>query len=216
MSRPQSHRISPNRSSSSGSSTASSNASSNSSPKKRNSRKSSEKRRQKVSRQYSTKSNGSVGSSNDTELPLAFSGWIHVATSSRPNSKKRFKKRYCKLRDVVAKFYDNVGDKGADDDKHMIVRVAKLPEINQGIQLVNHKGKFISLYTENENDFDMWYTAFDEALKAAQRSKEVRQRSVQNLPTSKSHQHLSPQEMFDLLSRSTFYRILFPTHVNCL
>ena len=128
---------------------------------------------------------------SDDTLPLAFSGWIHVAVSSSPNGKKKFKKRYCKLRDVVCTFYDAIGQKAKPEDKHMILTVTRQHAVNQGILLKNHKDQYLNMYTEVADDYQMWYSAFEEALNSARRSEEVRSRSLRSIPSIRNS---SPEE----------------------
>lgn len=128
----------------------------------------------------------SVSNCSDQELPVAFSGFIHVCCTKKELKHPKFKKRYCKLRDVVCKFYDNKSEKANDYDKHMIMSVMPIPHVNHGMQLMTHKNEILYLYTEIAEDYDLWFNAFDEGILSAQRSKAVRSRSVKNLPMGDS------------------------------
>lgn len=138
-----------------------------------------------------------ISQSSEECLPLAFSGWIHVAVTSNQEEKKKFKRRYCKLRDLRCTFYDKVGGKAKKHNKHLIKSVSRLNEVNQGILVIDHKDRHLNLYTEFASNFQMWYSAFEEALLTRDSSSRSRTGSSKSRGSTNSN---SPPQSLKALS----------------
>lgn len=130
---------------------------------------------------HSTTGHSALG---NPDLPLAFSGWIYLSVGgkhARRDKPGKFRKRYCKLRDVLCTFYDEPKGEARKEDRHMILTVSTLASVNCGMVLSNHNDEILYLHTENQEDYHMWFQAYNEAIVAAKNSRVVRKRSLRNL-----------------------------------
>lgn len=126
-----------------------------------------------------------------------FSGWIHVAevprAAARGNNssggdvnardladdaiarkvRRRlvFRRRFCRLRELMCAFYESDAPSCAPIDHHVIISVERVHERNKAFQFVDYEDRCIMLFTTLGADFEEWFGAFAYAVRKTQVSK---------------------------------------------
>lgn len=139
-----------------------------------------------------------------------FSGWIHVAEVPRAandgsggaadelsdatvrKSRQRlvFRRRFCRLRELMCAFYESDAPSCNPTDHHVIISVERVHERNKAFRFVDYEDRCILLYTTLGVDFEEWFGAFAYAVRKTQVSKarvDGRQDAPQSKPKPSHH-----------------------------
>ncbi|KAE9020072.1 hypothetical protein PR003_g13172 [Phytophthora rubi] len=98
-----------------------------------------------------------------------YSGWVHVATSG-----VSFVKRFCRLEELVCKFYSSAED--ADQRvrpvaRHVIISVRRVHTRNKTFAFTDYEDRSVLLHTCMGADFERWFGTFAAIVKATQVAK---------------------------------------------
>uniref|UniRef100_M4BRF8 PH domain-containing protein n=1 Tax=Hyaloperonospora arabidopsidis (strain Emoy2) TaxID=559515 RepID=M4BRF8_HYAAE len=101
-----------------------------------------------------------------------YSGWVHVATS-RPG-RMTFVKRYCRLVELVCRFYASVEDAEqglVSVGRHVVISVHRVQSRNKTFAFTDYEDCTVLLHTCMGADFEHWYGTFAAMVKVTQVAK---------------------------------------------
>ncbi|KAG1708911.1 hypothetical protein DVH05_022543 [Phytophthora capsici] len=101
-----------------------------------------------------------------------FSGWVHVATSS--SGRVAFIKRFCRLEELVCKFYaaaEDVEQRVPPVGRHVIISVKRVHSRNKTFAFTDYEDRTVLLHTSMGADFEHWYGTFAAIVKVTQVAK---------------------------------------------
>ncbi|KAG6608992.1 uncharacterized protein IUM83_12781 [Phytophthora cinnamomi] len=102
-----------------------------------------------------------------------YSGWVHVATSSAAG-RVSFAKRFCRLEELVCKFYvssEDVERRVKPVGRHVIISVRRVHSRNKAFAFTDYEDRSVLLHTCMGADFEHWYGTFAAIVKATQVAK---------------------------------------------
>ncbi|KAK1938272.1 hypothetical protein P3T76_009422 [Phytophthora citrophthora] len=116
-----------------------------------------------------------------------FSGWVHVATSS--SGHVAFTKRFCRLEELVCKFYtaaQDVEQRVRPVGRHVIISVKRDHSRNKTFSFTDYEDRTVLLHTCMGADFEHWYGTFAAIVRATQVAKahDVNRRATTVTPRS--------------------------------
>ncbi|ETI56056.1 hypothetical protein F441_01298 [Phytophthora nicotianae CJ01A1] len=101
-----------------------------------------------------------------------YSGWVHVSTSGP--GKVAFAKRFCRLEELVCKFYvssEDAEQRAQPVGRHVIISVRRVHTHNKTFAFTDYEDRTVLLHTCIGADFEHWYGTFAAIIKATQVAK---------------------------------------------
>lgn len=101
-----------------------------------------------------------------------YSGWVHVATAG--TGRVAFEKRFCRLEELVCKFYAEERDfeqRIRPVNRHVIISVRRVHSRNKTFVFTDYEDRTVMLHTTMGADFELWYGTFAAVVKETQVAK---------------------------------------------
>ncbi|KAF4149279.1 hypothetical protein GN958_ATG01590 [Phytophthora infestans] len=101
-----------------------------------------------------------------------YSGWVHVSTSGP--GRVAFAKRFCRLEELVCKFFESSEDaehRARPVGRHVIISVRRVHSRNKTFAFTDYEDRTVLLHTCIGADFEHWYGTFAAIVKATQVAK---------------------------------------------
>lgn len=101
-----------------------------------------------------------------------YSGWVHVATAG--TGRVAFEKRFCRLEELVCKFYAEERDfeqRIRPVNRHVIISVRRVHSRNKTFVFTDYEDRTVMLHTTMGADFELWYGTFAAIVKETQVAK---------------------------------------------
>ncbi|OWY90733.1 hypothetical protein PHMEG_00041003 [Phytophthora megakarya] len=120
-----------------------------------------------------------------------YSGWVHVATSG--TGRVAFAKRFCRLEELVCKFYasaEDVEQRIRPVGRHVIISVRRVQAYNKTFAFTDYEDRTVMLHTCMGADFEHWYGTFAAIVKATQVTKS---RNVNNTQEVRRRTTVTPR-----------------------
>ncbi|RLN84795.1 hypothetical protein BBJ28_00020280 [Nothophytophthora sp. Chile5] len=102
----------------------------------------------------------------------AYSGWLYVAEGN--SGCVAFVKRFCRLEELVCKFYASAMDASCPCEpvaRHVVISVTRVTSRNKAFAFVDHADATVLLHVARGADFERWVGTFAAVVKATQVSK---------------------------------------------
>ncbi|GMF38185.1 unnamed protein product [Phytophthora fragariaefolia] len=102
----------------------------------------------------------------------AFSGWVHVSASG--GGRASFCRRFCRLEELVCKFYASAEDaerRARPVGRHVIIAVRRVHSRNKTFEFSDYEDRSVLLHTCMGADFELWYGTFAAIVQATQVAK---------------------------------------------
>ncbi|RLN37563.1 hypothetical protein BBJ28_00005698 [Nothophytophthora sp. Chile5] len=106
----------------------------------------------------------------------AYSGWLYVAEgdASASSGYVAFVKRFCRLQELVCKFYASASDAPCVCEpvaRHVVISVTRVTSRNKAFAFVDHADATVLLHVARGADFERWVGTFAAVVKATQVAK---------------------------------------------
>lgn len=96
---------------------------------------------------------------------------VDDATARKLRRRLVFRRRFCRLRELMCAFYESDAPSSTPIDHHVIISVERVHERNKAFQFIDYEDRCVMLFTTLGADFEEWFSAFAYAVRKTQVSK---------------------------------------------